>query len=251
MTIVLADQVAVLTLIFARIGAAVMVLPIFGEGYVLARARLVLALGLSVLLAPLVAPTLPAAPQLDAAYAARVASEVVHGLFLGSFVRLAVMALSVAGGVVAMQMGFAAANFFSPAEAQQSSVTGNLFTVAGFAGLLALDGHHMILRGLVASYDTLPPGIGIHAADMAAAMARGSADAMALALQMAMPMTAAAVIMYALMGMMNRLVPSLQVIFVALPVQLLLGIGLLGLTVGGVVRLFAGFVHDLNLVLGA
>ncbi|TVQ36128.1 MAG: hypothetical protein EA356_06165 [Geminicoccaceae bacterium] len=251
MTIVLADEVALLGLVFARIGAAVMILPIFGENYVLSRARLILALTLSVLLAPLIAPTLAPVTAVDAAYVGRIVTEIIHGLFLGSFVRLAVVALSIAGGAVAMQMGFAAANFFNPAEAQQSSVTGNLFTIAGFAGLLAVDGHHMMLRGLVASYDALPADGSLAAGDMAAAMARGSADAVALGLQMALPMTAAALVIYALMGMMNRLVPTLQVIFVALPAQLLLGLGLLGLTVAGVVHLFIGFVHDLNLLLGA
>ncbi len=251
MTIVLADELALLALVFARVGAAVMILPIFGESYVLSRARLMLALALSVLLAPVLAPTLPAVPSIDAAFAGRVGVEVVHGLFLGSFVRLAVVALSIAGGAVAMQMGFAAANFFNPAEAQQSSVTGNLFSIAGFAGLLAVDGHHMMLRGLVASYEALPPSGGLQAADMAAAMARGSADAVALGLQMALPMTAAAVVLYALLGMMNRLVPTLQVIFVALPAQILLGLGILGLTVAGIVQLFVAFVFDLNALLGA
>lgn len=250
MTIVLADEVALLALVFARIGGAMMLLPVFGESYVLARARLVLALALSLLLAPIVAPLMAPVTAVDAAYALRIVVELVHGLFIGALVRLAVAALSIAGTTVAMQMGFAAANFFNPGEAQQSSVSGNLFTITAFAALLAVDGHHALLHGLVASYATLPAAE-LHAADMANAFSRVSADAVTLGVRMAMPITAAAVVVYALLGMMNRLVPSLQVVFVALPAQILLGLGLLGLTVAGVVHLFLAFVGELTAGLGA
>lgn len=251
MSIVLAEEVALVALIFARIGAALMVLPLFGESYVLSRARLVLALALGLLLAPVLQPHLAPVDAVDGAYVIRVVIEVVHGLFVGSLVRLAVAALSIAGTAVAMQMGFAAANFFNPSEAQQSSVTGNLFTMTAFAALIAVDGHHALLRGLAASYATLPADGTLHVAQMAEAFGRVSGDAIALGLEMAMPITAAALIVYAILGMMNRLVPSLQVIFVALPAQILLGLGVLALTVAGIGHLFLAFTGEITAMLGA
>ena len=250
MTIVLADEVALVALVFARIGGAVMLLPLFGESYVLARARLTLALALSLLLAPIVAPLMAPVGSIDGSYGFRIVVEVVHGLFIGALVRLAVAALSIAGTMVAMQMGLAAANFFNPGEAQQGSVSSNLFTMTGFAALLAVDGHHALLQGLAASYLTLPAGE-LQAAGMAEAFSRASADAVTLGTRMAMPITAAAIVLQVLLGIMNRLVPSLQVIFVALPAQILLGLGILGLSVAGVAHLFLAFVGELTAWLGA
>jgi flagellar biosynthetic protein FliR len=251
LSVVLTAEIASVVLVFARIGAALMVLPVFGEGYVLARSRLVVALALAVMLTPVVRASLPPVEGFDAAFAGLVVGEVVHGLFIGSFVRLGVMALSVAGTAFAMQMGFGAANFFNPNAGAQTSITGNLFTAAGLMALLVLDGHHAMLAGLVASYEALPAGGGIGTGDMAAAMARGSADAMALGVQMAMPITVAAVLLYAVLGMMSRLVPTLQVMFVAMPAQILIGLAVLGLSLGAIVEVYARFTADLVLQLGA
>lgn len=251
MTVALTAELAGLILVFARIGAALMILPVFGEGYVLARARLVTALALAVMLTPVLRQSLPPVESIDAGFAGLVVGEVVHGLFLGSFVRLGIMALSVAGTAFAMQMGLGAANFFDPSAGAQTALPGNLLTAAGLMTLLLLDGHHAMLAGLVASYETLPLGAGVAAGDMAAAMARGSADAMVLGVQMAMPITVAAVLLYAVLGMMSRLVPTLQVMFVAMPAQILIGLAVLGLSLGAIVELYARFTADLVLKLGA
>lgn len=251
MTVALTAELAAVILVFARIGAALMILPVFGEGYVLARARLVTALALAVMLTPVLRASLPPVDGFDASFAGLVVGEVVHGLFLGSFVRLGIMALSVAGTAFAMQMGLGAANFFDPSAGAQTALPGNLLTAAGLMTLLLLDGHHAMLAGLVASYETLPLGAGVAAGDMAAAMARGSADAMVLGVQMAMPITVAAVLLYAVLGMMSRLVPTLQVMFVAMPAQILIGLAVLGLSLGAIVELYARFTADLVLKLGA
>ncbi len=251
MTAFLTTEIALVALVFARVGAAVMLLPVFGEGYVLSRARLAIALVLSLLLTPVLRSSLPPVNGFDAAYAGLIVGEVVHGLFVGAFVRLSIAALSIAGTAIAMQMGFAAANFFNPAEAMQGSATGNLLTAAGLVTLVLVDGHHGILLGLVASYDALPVAGGLNTADMAQAMARGSADAVRFGLQLAMPITAVSLVMYALLGMMSRLVPTLQVIFVAMPAQILVGLAVLGLSIGVIVERYTAFVADLVHRLGA
>lgn len=250
MSEVVTAELAILALVFARIGAAVMVLPVFGEGYVLSRTRLAIALTLSIVLAPVLRTSLPPFEAFDSAYALILIGEVVHGLFVGSFVRLSIVALSIAGTAISMQMGFAAANFFNPADATQGSAPGNLLTAAGLVTLLLIDGHHGLLMGLVASYEALPPGNPTTAAGMAEAMARGSADAIQLGLQMAMPVTVASIVLYVVLGMMSRLVPTLQVIFVALPAQILMGLAILGLAMGTILEAYAGFVAELLLTLG-
>ena len=66
-----------------------------------------------------------------------------------------------------------------------------------------------------------------------------------------MPVTVVSLVMYALLGMMSRLVPTLQVIFVAMPAQILVGLAVLGLTIGVIVERYAAFVADLVHRLGA
>ncbi|HUN48450.1 MAG TPA: flagellar biosynthetic protein FliR, partial [Stellaceae bacterium] len=96
-------------LVFARLGSAVMLLPGFGDSYVYARARLVLALGLTVLATPVVAPLLPALPTSPIRLALMLGGEIAVGLFLGSIARVLLSALQVAGTVVSIELGLSAA----------------------------------------------------------------------------------------------------------------------------------------------
>lgn len=87
-------------LIFTRIGAAMMLLPGFGEFYVLQRYRLLLALLLAALLTPVLAPQLPALPDGALRLGVVVGGEAVIGLFLGLVARILLSALDIAGTVV-------------------------------------------------------------------------------------------------------------------------------------------------------
>jgi len=59
------------------------------------------------------------------------------------------------------------------------------------------------------------------------------------------------VLLYAVLGIMSRLVPTLQVMFVAMPAQILIGLAVLGLSLGAIVEAYARFTADLVLQLGA
>ena len=143
-------------LVFARLGAALMVLPGIGEHYVLPRLRLLLALALSLLLAPALAARLPALPEEPLRLAALLGPEILTGLVLGFAARLAMAAIHVGGSLIATQSGLAAAGMFDPNEAATGTIPGTFLTVAALAILFAADFHHLLLRAVAASYAVLP-----------------------------------------------------------------------------------------------
>ena len=228
-------------LTFARIGAALMVLPGFGEPYILSRMRLWIALGASVLIGLVHAPILPPMPAGIAPLAGLIAIEVVLGLFIGATVRLVLVAAHLAGGVIAMQSGLAAAAFFDPSGGTQGSGIGNFLTILTLALIFVTEGHHMILLGLEASYAMLPVGR-ILAGDMALTFARLSADAVTMAARIAAPMLIVGILSNLLMGVLNRLMPTFQVMFVVMPLQIVLAFAVtmlaLGVTASLVLDLF-------------
>ena len=147
----LAGEVAGVFLVFARVGAALMIVPGFGEHYVLPRLRLALALLLSLILAPVVVSTgdrLPAEPM---ALALRLLPELGIGLLLGFAARLALDAVHVGGSLIATQSGLAAAGMFDPNEATPGTLPGTFLTVAALAILFAADLHHLVLRAIAAT----------------------------------------------------------------------------------------------------
>src|SRR5690348_6112188 len=101
-------------LIFARIGSALMLLPGFGEFYVLQRYRLLLGLFIAALLTPVLSPMLPPLPGRALDLAVMVGSEAMIGLFLGLVSRILLSALDTAGTIVSFQLGLSAAQVFNP-----------------------------------------------------------------------------------------------------------------------------------------
>ena len=208
-----------------------MVLPGFGEPYVLSRTRLWIALFASLLIGLVHSPSVPAMPSEITTLVGLITIEVVLGLFIGATVRLVIVAAHLAGGVIAMQSGLAAAAFFDPAGGTQGSGIGNFFTMLLLALIFVTEGHHLILLGLDQSYAVMPIGK-IYAADMALTFSRLSADAIEMAARIAAPMLLLGILSNLLMGVLNRLMPTFQVMFVVMPVQIVLAFAVVGLSLG-------------------
>ncbi|MCB2054847.1 MAG: flagellar biosynthetic protein FliR [Geminicoccaceae bacterium] len=239
LTAALQVELFAVLLTFARVGAAFMVLPGFGEPYVLSRTRLLMALGTSVVLGLAAGPALPPPPPEVADFVRLVVIEVVMGLFIGATVRLVLIGAHFAGAVIAMQSGLASAAFFDPAEGTQGSGIGNFLTVLTLALIFVTDGHHLALLGLRESYAALPAG-GLPAADMAELFARLSADAIFAAFRIATPILLVGVLSNLVMGVLNRLMPTFQVMFVVMPLQIALSFGVLMLSLGVTATLVLG-----------
>ena len=225
---ILSREVIVFGLVFCRIGAAMMVLPVFGERYVLSRARLWLALAVSLVITAVVPPAIGNTTE-PTSIAAIVATELVVGLFIGATVRLLLAVSHLAGGIIAMQSGLASAAFFDPAEGTQGSGIGNFLTMLILVLLLVGDGHHMMLQGLSASYRVIPSGE-LPVADMSEVFTRMSTLAFEVSLRIAAPLLLAGILLNVVSGVMNRLMPSFQVMFVIMPLQIAMAFAVLMLS---------------------
>lgn len=241
-----AEEVFGLLLIFVRVGGALMVLPGFGEPYVPSRARLLLALGLSIVLAAPLGPQLPPLPAQLPELARVLCTEALLGLFIGAAARALFAALHIAGTAIAFQSGLAAAAVFDPNEATQGTLPGNLLTTTALVLLFVSDGHHLLLQALAASYAGLPAASTPPLGDLADLLARLVNEAFGLALRIAAPLLAVSLLMYVGMGVLNRLMPTLQVFFIALPLQMLLAFAVIMLSVaGGLLAFFERFEDSL------
>ncbi|HUJ97956.1 MAG TPA: flagellar biosynthetic protein FliR [Stellaceae bacterium] len=220
----LPENVFALMLIFARIGTALMLLPGFGEVYVMQRFRLLLGFLVSLLLTPILAPLLPPLPGSAVKLADIVGSEVVIGLFLGTVSRILLAALDTAGTVASFQLGLSAAQIFNPMAASQGSLPGTLYSVLGVLLIFLTDLHHMLLRALVDSYDVFAPGVLPPLNDLSDMIARSVAGAFVIGIEMAAPFILLGLVFFIALGIVGRLVPQLQIMFVTLPLQILGGL---------------------------
>lgn len=213
-------------LIFARIGAAMMLLPGFGELYVPQRFRLLLALLMAGLITPVLAPMLPPLPASPAALALMVLGEVVVGVFIGTLARMLVAALEMAGTMVSLQTGLSAATMFNPLADQGSSLPSALYGMLGVVLIFVTDLDHLLLRAAVESYGLFTPGALPPVGDLTDTVTRFAAGSFRLAFEMAAPFIIVGLIFFVALGIIARMVPQLQVLFIAQPLQILGGLGL-------------------------
>ncbi len=231
-------------MIFARIGAAISLVPGFGEAYVAVRARLAFALLLSFVLMPMIKDMIPVLPPEPAALVLLVCSEILIGLFFGLMCRLILIGTLQAGMIIALQIGIANALSSDPTTAQQGAVTGNFLVAVAIVLIFATGLDHTTLRALAATYGIFHPGELPPLQDIAYTIARASADSFTLALQMAAPFLVYGIVLVVGMGLIARLMPTLQVFFVVMPLQLLVGFGLMAVTISAAMIWFLEVYRD-------
>lgn len=219
-------------LMFARIGAMMMLLPGFGETAVPARIRLGFALAVAIAAAPALAGRMPEPAETVFGMAGQVIGEVVIGLLLGGAARLLVSALATAGQIIGTDMGLAFAQTVDPTQNQFGQLLGVFLGSLGMALIFATGLDHMFLRGVVGSYALIAPGAAPPTADAAELALGAVSSAFRVAFQIATPVVAAGLIFRIGMGALSRLIPQIQVYFVALPLQLMAGLVVLTLGLG-------------------
>jgi flagellar biosynthetic protein FliR len=211
-------------LVFARLGSALMLLPGIGEVYVAPRLRLVLALGITLVATPLVAPSLPRLPSGTIELMLMLGGEIAVGIFIGTIARILLAAVEVAGTLISINLGLSAALVFNPMLQQQESVTGAFYSVAGVLIIFLADLHHPMLRALVGSYGVFQPGALFQWGDFSDAIARAVTESFKIGVEMAAPFMVIGTIFYVAVGVISRLTPQLQILFVIQPLQIVAGL---------------------------
>lgn len=237
-------------LIFARIGTAMMLLPGFGEVYVPQRYRLLFALIFSALLLPVLSPILPPLPASPADLVVVLGSELLIGAFIGTMTRVILAALQTAGQIVSMQTGLSYAQVFNPIEASQDSVPSGFYAALGVLLIFLTNTHYLMLRGLVDSYAVFQPGHLPPVEDLSKMMSHAVGASFTLAMEMASPFIVLGTIFMVGIGLIGRLVPQLQILFVTQPLQILGGLLLMGLLAAtGMGWFLQGFDQQFQLII--
>ena len=225
-------------MVFARFSAAIMLFPALSEAGINARARLTLALGVTLLSAPVLGGLLPPMPETMDGVLTLLIIEIAAGLVFGTLIRLMMAVLQIAGSIIAMQTGLGFAQNFDPTQGVQSALVGTFLAMFGIMMIFATDLHLALLLGLRESYTVFPAGAGFSVGD-AAEMARRTVNSVFLiAVQISSPFLVFGLIFYLGIGVLSRLMPQVQVFFLAVPLNILAGFALLMMLFGTMMMWF-------------
>jgi flagellar biosynthesis protein FliR len=213
-------------LVMARVGGAVALLPGLGESEPPAILRVGLAAAIAALLLPGIAPSISAVPEASVQAGAMIA-ELITGLWLGWLARMMVLALPIAGQFIGYMMGIANVLQPDPILGSQATPVSSLLAIAAPLFVLASGLYALPLAALAGSYAIIPAGAMLPATGGAQTAVRAVGFAFGVALQLASPFILVSIVWHLAIGLLARLVPRLQVYFVAMPAQLLGGMLLL------------------------
>jgi flagellar biosynthesis protein FliR len=230
-------------LIFARIGAMLMLLPGLGELSIPPRMRLSVALALAILIMPLHRSAYRVDLTMLAPILTMLAEELLIGALLGLTARLTIGALQVTGSIVAQQLGRGFVTAVDPTQGEQGVIVGNFLTLTGVTLVFATDLHYLVISALDDSYVLFAPGAVPLTGDMAAHITSIVGGAFRIGVQLSAPFLVFGLLFNLGLGILSRLMPQMQVFFVGMPLSILGGLTLMILVVGAMMVTFLGHVE--------
>lgn len=240
-----AQQVYAAGLIFARLGAFVMLIPGLGETFVPARVRMAFAFLFALLLFPLIGQTVPAVPVAVSGVAGAVIREILIGLMMGAILRMFMLSLAAAGEIVSIQTTLAFAQTANPTQAQPSTSLGTFLGLLGVLLVMTTDLHHLFIAAIVKSYAIFPFTRAVPVADAGQLAIQTMSRAFALGVQLSAPVLVFSLVFTVATGLVARVMPQFQVFFAAAPLQVLLGLSVFALSIGAVGMVWVDRYRDL------
>ncbi len=232
-------------LVLVRVSGLFVSAPVLGSG----NFPVMVKVGLSGLTALLLTPVLPALdaplPADTLAFGGLAAGEFLIGLIIGFVAGLVFAAVQMGGQIIDMQSGFGMVNVFNPAAETQFPVFGFFLFILSVFYLLVIDGHHMFLRALAATYNHVPVGGFVVRPRMLLEVSQWGHTVFVDGLTIGAPIAAAMLLAYTTMGLLGRVVPQIHLFVVGFPFTMGLALLLVGLSVGLYLRILDGMMAEM------
>lgn len=206
-------------LVLARISGLFLMAPVFSSRVIPVRVKLLVALAVAFAATPVAAHGREIAQLEPVQLALLVLKEVVVGLAISFSVAVVFAAISLAGALIDLSVGFSFANVADPLQNTQISVIGQWYSLVASAVFLTVGGHVLLVASLVRSFDVVPidrmPDFG----DLAAGVLASATGLFAVGLQIAAPILVTLLVTDIAIGFLARTSPQMNVFGVELPVK--------------------------------
>ncbi len=210
---------------FVRVLALFASLPVLSMRSVPARARVALALFITVCAQPSL-PEIPVVP-LDSALALMVlVQQLLIGITLGFAARIVFAAIEFAGELVGLQMGLNFAMFFDPMSGGQATAVSRFFGVTVAWLFIVINGHLLLIAAVVRSFVTFPVSAEPFAFLRATQPQVWGTEIFALGLWIALPLVAMLLFVNLVLGIISRVAQQMNIFAIGFPATL--SVGLIG-----------------------
>ena len=232
------QQVAGFFLVLARVAPLFVLAPLFSSPILPGRVRGVVAVGISVGLAPLVAR---GGVPVDAfGVAGLIAKELLIGLAFAFALGALFAAVAVAGTLLDTMIGFSFGALVDPMTGSQSAVLAQAYGLVAVMVFIAIGGDGWVIQGLAGTYELVPADAYPQLGAMLKGVDTAFVTIFASAIQVAGPVLLALILTDCAFGMVSRVVPQLNVFQIGFPAKVLVGLLLMSVTL----PFMAGWLTD-------
>lgn len=220
-------------LILVRIASFVFVAPFFATNNVPRRVKAVF----SIILSYIIFKTLPVHEVPDYStvfgYTSIVLKEAIAGLIIGLGASICMSIVQFAGKIADMEIGLSMVQLIDPLTRESTGFMGSMYQYALVLIMLITDFHHYFIRSIVDTFALIPVGGPKFQSDrIVSAMVEFLGDYVSIAFRMCLPIVAAMLLLNAVLGIMAKTAPQMNMFAVGIQIKVLAGLGILFLTIG-------------------
>jgi flagellar biosynthetic protein FliR len=218
------DTIEGFFLVLTRLSVMVFMLPFFNTRVFPALVKAGLSLVLAIILFPVLSMGNSTFPGSLTAFAGLMAVELIVGMTLGLMVMAVFEGVRLMGQVVGFETGFAIANVFDPQSGAQISLLANFAFFVSMTLFLLFNGHHVLIQAMKESFELLPVGSMTMNPALVGQMLAVTSDIFVIALKIGAPAIAALFLTKVAFGLVTKLIPQMNIMIVAFPVQIAVGL---------------------------
>ena len=236
----------VFILVFVRMTGLFVVAPIFGRQNIPAYFKIGFSFFTALIL---VNTTIVGGFQPDESllgYTLLVMKEFIVGLSIGFIAYIAFTAIYVAGEVIDMQIGFGVVSVMDPVSNIQVPITSNLYFMISMLLLMLMNGHHVIIKAIFNSYETLPLGSAVFDASLTDGLMTIFATVFETGFKIAAPVVAAILITDVALGTISKMVPQLNIFVIGMPLKIFVGFIILIITMPMFINIMQSVFREMD-----
>ncbi len=231
--------------IFSRIAALYIFIPVMGSPLIPSRLKIGLIFATSLLIMPLLKGLPLPQPNNLFELSMYLIFEAMVGWTIAYTARLIFSAVQIAGTVVDFQMGFGVVNVIDPQTNSQVSVTAQFQNILAILLFFATDAHHLMIQAIIDSFFLInPTELSLHDSTVEFILLLFTGT-FVTATKIAAPVMAILFFLSVGLGLVARTVPQMNVFIVGFPLQIGVGLLMIGLSMNFFGTLVANEFHDL------
>ena len=243
------EHFKIFLLVFIRVASVLLLFPFFDSDTIPGLIKAGLTLVIAFIIYPSVPVNMEQFPTHVFQIPILILSELIIGLALGTVLRMFYTATQIAGQLIGFQAGFGMMNVVDPQSGTSGVVTSSLGLMAVSLIFLLLNGHHVLIMGLIESYRLvdigsiyIKPGLLKHLSSL-------SADMFILGLKIGAPAVAALLFVSVAFGLSAKFSPQMNILIVAFPIKIAVGLFFFGMTLHIILLITRSYVSQFDKIL--